>query len=104
LPPQSPNLNAYMERWFRSLKFECLDRMVFFGERSLKRAVCEYVEHYYRERNHQGLGINSSNQMTSSVAVRAGSSAVNDLVVCLSTTTVTLPDDSCHESDVNFLR
>ena len=45
-----------MERWFRSLKSECLDRMVFFGERSLKRAVCEYVQHYHGERNHQGLG------------------------------------------------
>jgi len=55
LPPKSPNLNAYMERWFRSLKSECLDRMVFFGERSLKRAVCEYVQHYHAERNHQGL-------------------------------------------------
>jgi transposase InsO family protein len=56
LPPKSPNLNAYMERWFRSLKSECLDRMIFFGRRSLERAVTEYVEHYHAERNHQGLG------------------------------------------------
>ena len=39
LPPKSPNLNAYMERWFRSLKSECLDRMIFFGRRSLGKAV-----------------------------------------------------------------
>jgi transposase InsO family protein len=56
LPPKSPNLNAYMERWFRSLKTECLDRMIFFGRKSLENAVREYVEHYHVERNHQGLG------------------------------------------------
>ena len=56
LPPKSPNLNAYMERWFRSLKSECLNRMIFFGRKPLERAVCEYVDHYHAERNHQGLG------------------------------------------------
>ena len=45
-----------MERWFRSLKAECLDRMVFSGRNSLENAVREYVEHYHAERNHQGLG------------------------------------------------
>ena len=56
LPPKSPNLNAYMERSFRSLKPEGLDRMVFFGHKSLENAVCEYAEHYDAERNHHGLG------------------------------------------------
>jgi putative transposase len=56
LPPRSPNLNSYLERWFRSLKSECLDRMIFFGRRSLEKAIGEYVEHYHVERNHQGLG------------------------------------------------
>ena len=56
LPRKSPNLNAFMEHWFRSLKAECLDRMIFFGRRPLENAVCEYVEHYHAERNHQGLG------------------------------------------------
>lgn len=45
-----------MERWFRSLKSECLDRMIFFGRKSLENAVREYLEHYHAERNHQGLG------------------------------------------------
>ena len=45
-----------MERWFRSLKAECLDRMIFFGRKSLENAVREYVEHCHAERNHQGLG------------------------------------------------
>ncbi|MCA9088356.1 MAG: integrase core domain-containing protein [Planctomycetaceae bacterium] len=55
LPPRSPNLNAHLERWFRSLKSECLDRMVFFGEAALRRALAAYVAHYHAERNHQGL-------------------------------------------------
>jgi putative transposase len=56
LPARSPNLNAYAERWVRSAKEECLSKVVLFGERSLRRAVSEYVEHYHTERNHQGKG------------------------------------------------
>src|ERR1700694_2750094 len=55
LPPQSPNLNAYAERFVRSIKYECLDRMIFIGQASLRRAVAEYTDHYHAERNHQGL-------------------------------------------------
>jgi putative transposase len=55
LPPMSPNLNAYAERFVRSIKDECLDKMIFIGQASLRRAVAEYIEHYHRERNHQGL-------------------------------------------------
>ncbi|REK25516.1 MAG: hypothetical protein DWQ42_11235 [Planctomycetota bacterium] len=55
LPPSSPNLNAYVERFMRSLKEECLERMIFFGESSLRRALQQYVAHYHAERNHQGL-------------------------------------------------
>jgi putative transposase len=55
LPPRSPNLNAYAERFVRSIKDECLDRMIFVGQASLRRAVSEYMDHYHRERNHQGL-------------------------------------------------
>jgi len=54
LPARSPNLNAYAERWVRSVKEECLSKVVLFGERSLRRALSEYVEHYHAERNHQG--------------------------------------------------
>jgi transposase InsO family protein len=56
LPARSPNLNAYAERWVRSVKQECLSKVVLFGERSLRRALSEYVEHYHAERNHQGKG------------------------------------------------
>jgi hypothetical protein len=55
LPPQSPNLNAHIERFWRSLKEECLERMIFFGEHMLRRAVHEFLAHYHTERNHQGL-------------------------------------------------
>jgi putative transposase len=54
LPARSPNLNAYSERWIRSVKEECLSKIIFFGEGSLRRALHEYVAHYHSERNHQG--------------------------------------------------
>ncbi|MCZ6736162.1 MAG: integrase core domain-containing protein, partial [Planctomycetota bacterium] len=55
LPPRSPDLNAYAERFVRSIKSECIDRMIVIGERHLRTAISEYVEHYHAERNHQGL-------------------------------------------------
>lgn len=55
LPPRSPNLNAYAERFVRTIKESCLDRMILVGEGSLRRAVREFIEHYHHERNHQGL-------------------------------------------------
>jgi hypothetical protein len=48
--------NAYAERWVRSVKEECLSKVILFGERCLRRALSEYVEHYHAERNHQGKG------------------------------------------------
>ena len=55
LPPRAPNLNAYAERFVRTIKEGCLDQMIFFGEDSLRQAIHEFVIHYHRERNHQGL-------------------------------------------------
>ena len=55
LPARSPDLNAYAERFVRSVKEECLERMILLGEHHLRRAVREYVGHYHGERNHQGL-------------------------------------------------
>jgi putative transposase len=55
LPPRSPNLNAHLERFMRSLKAECLERLIFFGESSLRHAVSQFLAHYHTERNHQGL-------------------------------------------------
>jgi hypothetical protein len=55
LPPRSPNLNAYAERFVRSIKEECLDRMILIGQGSLRRVIEEFMSHYHFERNHQGL-------------------------------------------------
>jgi putative transposase len=55
-PVMAPNCNAYAERFVLSIKSECLNRMIFFGETSLRKAVSEYTAHYQRERAHQGLG------------------------------------------------
>ena len=56
LPPRSPNLNAHAERFVRSIKESCLERLILFGESSLRTAVQNFVTHYHSERNHQGLG------------------------------------------------
>jgi putative transposase len=56
LPAHSPNLNGYAERWVRSVKEECLSKVILFGERSLQRAPTSYVDHFHAERNHQGKG------------------------------------------------
>src|SRR5262249_44950469 len=52
LPPRSPNLNAYAERWARSVKEECLSQLLLFGEASLRHALTPYGAHFYHERNH----------------------------------------------------
>jgi putative transposase len=54
LPARCPNLNSYAERWVRSVKEECLSRLILFGESSLQRALQQYIVHYHAERNHQG--------------------------------------------------
>ena len=55
-PPRAPRCNAYAKRFVRSIKDKCLERIIFFSERSLRRALREYENHYLRERNHQGMG------------------------------------------------
>jgi transposase InsO family protein len=55
-PVRAPNCNAHAERFVRSIKHECLHRLIPLGERHLRRSLAEYVAHYHHERNHQGLG------------------------------------------------
>jgi transposase InsO family protein len=55
LPPRAPNLNAHAERFVRTIKESCLERMILFGEGSLRKAIHDFVMHYHHERNHQGL-------------------------------------------------
>jgi transposase InsO family protein len=54
LPPRSPNLNAVAERFVRSIKESCLDRLILFGEAGLRKAIQNFIVHYHAERNHQG--------------------------------------------------
>ena len=56
LPARSPNLNCFAERWVRSVKEECLSKLILFGEASLRRAVAQFEAHFHEERPHQGKG------------------------------------------------
>jgi putative transposase len=70
MPVRAPN--AYAERFVRSIREECLDRLILFGERRLLRALDEFVAHYDRERNHQGLG----NELITPTTAAAGGTRV----------------------------
>ena len=67
-------MNAFAERFVRSIKSECLDKMVFVGERSLRRALSEYLVHYQRERPHQGMG----NELLARTDVAQNGEVIND--------------------------
>ena len=56
LPKMAPNLNPYSERYVLSIKSECLDKMILFGEKNVRFVVSQYMEHYLRERPHRSLG------------------------------------------------
>ena len=54
---RAPNMNAFAERFVRTIKDECLSKLILFGEGMLRRALTEFVAiHYHEERNHQGIG------------------------------------------------
>ena len=55
-PYQAPNANAFAERWIRSVREECLDKLLILGERHLHRVLTAYVDYYNRARPHQGIG------------------------------------------------
>jgi transposase InsO family protein len=74
-PARAPNCNAFAERFVRSIKEECLSRMILFGEASLRRALREYSAHYHAERNHQGVG----NRLLESLAM---DSSTNEPIHC----------------------
>src|SRR5262252_7384883 len=73
LPPRSPHLHAYAERWVRSVKEECLARLLLCGEASLRHALTQYVAHFHHERNHQGKGNVLLFPMVSQATERIGS-------------------------------
>jgi len=56
IPAQSPNCNPYVERFVKTIKYECLNQFVIFGQRHLRHLIKEFVDHYMTERFHQGIG------------------------------------------------
>jgi transposase InsO family protein len=56
IPAQSPNCNPHAERFVETIKCECLNHLVLFGERHLRNVIKEFMAHYHWERFHQGLG------------------------------------------------
>ena len=74
-PVRAPICNAFAERVVRSIRYECLDRMIHFGEASLRRTLRAYVVQYHTERNHQGV----ENRLLEPLATL---SAINELVHC----------------------
>jgi putative transposase len=64
LSPRAPNMNAHLERFFGSLKTECLSRLILFGEMATRNAVRHYLAYYHADRCHQGLGNELISPMT----------------------------------------
>src|ERR1019366_785537 len=84
LPPKSPNCNAHLERFFRSLKDEALSRIILFGETALRETVTEYLLHYHGERAHQGLDHRSFCQGQKQTSKPGKLSAANAWAACSS--------------------
>jgi hypothetical protein len=87
LPARSPNLNAHAERWVKSVKEECLSKLILFGERSLRRALTEYVAHFHAERNHQGKAISYCFRSAPGLRARGRCNVENGSVGSCGTTT-----------------
>ena len=92
LPPKSPNLNANLERYMRSMKYECLNRIIFFGDRSLRKTLAEFEAHYHGEHNHQGLGNNLIEPEREIGRLEANIACRNRLTACSATTTAKPPE------------
>ena len=56
--PQCPKMNAFAERWVKTVRAECTDRMLIVGDRHLRVVLDRYAEHYNAGRSHQGHGLN----------------------------------------------
>ena len=93
LPPRAPNLNAYAERWVRSVKEEALSQLILFGERALRHALTEYITHYHTERPHQGKENSVLMPAARVCSLRGPSNAVKGLVDSSSITAIKRHED-----------
>ncbi len=89
---QTPDMNAIAERWVKSIKTECLNKVIPFGFTTLERSVNEFVTHYNRERPHQGIGNELIDKAKDSGTGK--SSPTNGSAACSSTTTAPQPESS----------
>ena len=55
--PQAPRMNAIAERFVRTIRAECTDRMLIVGEHHLWSVLQRYIDHYNNGRSHQGDGM-----------------------------------------------
>jgi transposase InsO family protein len=81
-----PDLSAFIERFIRSIKEECLDRVIPHGEARLRELIREYMAHYRMERPHQGLD-GSLIQSTAATVQMARQSDGNGSAACSTITT-----------------
>lgn len=54
-PVRAPNMNAFADRWLRTVREECLDKVLILGERYRQRMLTTYLDHYTYTRGHQGI-------------------------------------------------
>lgn len=57
IPKHSPNVNAYAEAFVGTIKHECLNKMILFGEKGVRHAIDQYLEHYHLRKASQGAGV-----------------------------------------------
>jgi putative transposase len=93
LPPSSPNLNAHAERFVRTIKESCLERMFLFGEGALRTAISQFLIHYLKERTTRAWRTELSARRRAAVGTRARSSGVSIWAGCSTTTTAPLPEE-----------
>jgi putative transposase len=80
-PPQAPRANAYAERWVRTVRRECLDRILIYNTRHLLAVLGKYLAYYDEHRPHQGRGQRPPDRDTLAVRVTdlgAGASATQE--------------------------